>query len=369
MSSTQRTTNQNEVTTSNINELHKNLMQELHRFNKKRESYNFRRKFNRAGLRKIVKMKNLTIHDFKKARQLDHLSQDNLVRLAKLRRIKNYDNLSKEDLIYTLLRSEINPYEYNYMRHIQNTSNNEPKEKVNLIRTRVNELGDILDQSERRSIREELYELENRRRFTKIQKEKALNYLNEIEKTLYKKEKYQYNDNYGLNYHRLEDVEHLFKDISGTEYYKPILARSSFKNGYEEYEIRSDKDKNMSLQSYLHTITPELTELIREKKLSTQNEQKAQLNIAIKFKHFTNVEKSYSIYVKSKNKETRQGDDTDNIIAKLLETFMENYEREQDTLRNASNFVFDYVDLTIVKFHSIELKRGGSYIPTPKMDI
>ena len=48
---------------------------------------------------------------------------------------------------------------------------------------------------------------------------------------------------------------------------------------------------------------------------------------------------------------------------------MENYEREQDTLRNASNFVFDYVNLTIVKFHSIELKRGGSYIPTPKMDI
>ena len=45
---------------------------------------------------------------------------------------------------------------------------------------------------------------------------------------------------------------------------------------------------------------------------------------------------------------------------------MENHEHEQNILRNGSNFVFDYVDLTIVKFHSIELKRGSSYIPTPK---
>ena len=97
MSSSQARTTTNSVTTPNIKELHKNLMQELHRFIKKRKSYNIRRRFNRAGLRKIGKMKNLTINDLKRAKQLNKLSRDNLVRLAKLRKIMNYNNFSKED--------------------------------------------------------------------------------------------------------------------------------------------------------------------------------------------------------------------------------------------------------------------------------
>ena len=285
------------------------------------------------------------------------------------RKIMNYNNFSKEDLIYTLLRSEVNPYEYNYIGYTLNTPNNELKKQINLTRILINKLGDTLGKDERKderkSIRKELHELENKRRFTKIQKEKALNYLKNLAKDLYKKEKYQYNDNYDLNYYGIDDMEHLFKSTSGTKYYKPILARTSFKNGYEEYEIRGDKDKNMSLQYYLYTIIPELTELIREKKLRTQNEQKVQLNMAIKFKDFTNPKKSYTIYIKSKVA-MRQGDDTDNIIAKLLETFMENYEYKQNELRNGSNFVFDYVDWTVVKFHILELKRGSFYIPTPR---
>ena len=98
-----------------------------------------------------------------------------------------------------MLRTEINPYEYNYIGHIQNTTNNELKEKINLMRILVNKLGDILDNNKRKPIRDELYKLEKRRRFTKIQKEKALIYLKELENALGKKEKYQYNDNYDLD--------------------------------------------------------------------------------------------------------------------------------------------------------------------------
>ena len=50
MSSSQARNTTNSVTTPNIKELHKNLMQELHIFIKKRESYNIRKRFNRAGL-------------------------------------------------------------------------------------------------------------------------------------------------------------------------------------------------------------------------------------------------------------------------------------------------------------------------------
>ena len=168
----------------------------------------------------------------------------------------NYNNFSKEDLIYTLLRSEVNPYEYNYIGYTLNAPNNELKKQINLTRILINKLGDTLGKDERKderkSIRKELHELENKRRFTKIQKEKALNYLKNLAKDLYKKEKYQYNDNYDLNYYGIDDMEHLFKSTSGTKYYKPILARTSFKNGYEEYEIRGDKDKNVFTILSLH---------------------------------------------------------------------------------------------------------------------
>ena len=43
------------------------------------------------------------------------MSLDDLKKIAILRRIKDYHILSKESLIYTLLRSEKNLFEDNYM--------------------------------------------------------------------------------------------------------------------------------------------------------------------------------------------------------------------------------------------------------------
>ena len=62
----------------------------------------------------------------------------------------------------------------------------------------------------------------------------------------------------------------------------------------------------------------------------------------------------------------RGGDDTDEIINKVLDSFFENYEREENIFRNWSNYVFDCVDLTYIQFHTMQLKRGSSYIPSPK---
>ena len=44
-------------------------------------------------------------------------------------------------------------------------------------------------------------------------------------------------------------------------------------------------------------IRPQLANLIREKKNSTQDEQKVQLTMAIIFKHITNPTKKYTIYL------------------------------------------------------------------------
>ena len=109
-----------------------------------------------------------------------------------------------------------------------------------------------------------------------------------------------------------------------------------------------------------------MTELIDKKKRSTQEEQKIKLIITAIFRHITEPSKKYTIYAKSRNIEMRAGDDTNDIVIKLLDTFLENYEREADILRNGSDYVFECVDLTHVQFHTIELKRGSSFIDSPK---
>ena len=166
-------------------------------------------------------------------------------------------------------------------------------------------------------------------------------------------------------YYGIEDIEHLI-NYNTDDYYTPNLVRSYFDNNFEEYEIRGDKEQNLSLKQYITTIKPQLIDLINEKKNSTKNEQKVQLIIAAVFRHIMDSTKKYAFYVRSNNIEMRNGDDIDDILNKALESFFENYEKEENILRNGSYFTFDSVDITYIQFHTIKLKRGSSYIPAPE---
>ena len=72
----------------------------------KRKSHSIRRKINRLNLKKLVKNQK---RDLREATELLNMSLDDLKKIAILQRIKNYNDLSKEDLIYALLRSESDP--------------------------------------------------------------------------------------------------------------------------------------------------------------------------------------------------------------------------------------------------------------------
>ena len=69
-----------------------------------------------------------------------------------------------------------------------------------------------------------------------------------------------------------------------------------------------------------------------------------------------------TFYVNSDNEEIRSGNETDEIITKLLKSFLNNYQKEEKMLRNGSNFVFESSDLLDYRIHKINLKRGRSYI-------
>ena len=207
-----------------------------------------------------------------KARTLKNKLLSDLKNLAKLRGIKNYNDLSKEDRIYTLLRSEKSLYEDNYEKYITNNTTDELRSRINIIRMLLARLGDIITKKDRDKIRKKLHEIENKQKLTKTQKEKYLNYLIELVNFLNKKETYVHKDYDDINYTRIRNIKNLF--ISTNDYYEPALVKSSFNGNYEYYEIRADKGKKLSARQYLYMILPELTKLINKRKNNNSNEQK-----------------------------------------------------------------------------------------------
>ena len=111
-------------------------------------------------------------------------------------------------------------------------------------------------------------------------------------------------------------------------------------------------------------IIPELAELINKKK--SNNELKIQISMGVNFMHTTDRDKNRTFHVKSDNVEIRLDNDTSNITNELIKTFLSNYQKEEQILRNGSNYTFESVDMLGIHFHDIKLKRGKSYIESPK---
>ena len=61
----------------------------------------------------------------------------------------------------------------------------------------------------------------------------------------------------------------------------------------------------------------------------------------------------------------RSGNETNEIIDRLIKSFLSNYQEEEKILRSGSNFVFESVDLLTYHIHKTNLKRRKSYIKSP----
>ena len=74
-----------------------------------------------------------------------------------MRKIKNSDNLTKEGLIISLLKSEGNPVERNYMKYFNNSINDDTyddkiKSRINDIRMILSRWGNIVTKNTRKKI-------------------------------------------------------------------------------------------------------------------------------------------------------------------------------------------------------------------------
>ena len=101
-------------------------------------------------------------------------------------------------------------------------------------------------------------------------------------------------------------------------------------------------------------IIPYLTELINEKK-SNSIEHKIQLSMGVNFMCITDKEKTRTFQIKSDNAELRLGNDTSEIIKELINSFLSNYQKEEQILRNGSNYIFESVDILDIYIHNIKL--------------
>ena len=120
-------------------------------------------------------------------------SMDELRGIARLTRIENYDNLTKEDLIISLLKSESNPEERNYMEYVNNsthdyTYDDKIKGEINDIRIILSRLGNRVSKDERKRIKKELYETEKKQSLSDNEKEEIYVHFVELVKTFDKEE-------------------------------------------------------------------------------------------------------------------------------------------------------------------------------------
>ena len=69
-----------------------------------------------------------------------------------------------------------------------------------------------------------------------------------------------------------------------------------------------------------------------------------------------------TIFVWSDNEDIWSGNGTDYIVKRLLNSFLNNYQKNEIVLRNGTDFVFESVDLLFYHIHKTSLKRGKSYM-------
>ena len=148
-------------------------------------------------LKKIAKMQNLSQNELNQIAEMLDKSRDELERIEKTRRIKKYEEISKEELIISLSKSKQSIAEH--------FNNNLDDDKINDIRRILNRLRDILSKRYRKEIKKKLYEIENNEDLSEAEKEENDKYLRKLVRNLNNKEKYSPYDRDYFDYYGIRD--------------------------------------------------------------------------------------------------------------------------------------------------------------------
>ena len=183
-------------------------------------------------------MQNLPQNDFNQIALMRGLSRDELEQIAKIRRIKNYEDMEKEELIISLLKSKVS------IDELLNNDNHYDNEISDITRI-LTRLRDILPKKDRKEIKDQLYEIEHQRNISEEEREKNDEYLRKLVRILNNKEKYGPGNRDDFDYYGITDIPILFDETSEKDYYEPIFVKSSHKGNYQYYESNGDKEQKL----------------------------------------------------------------------------------------------------------------------------
>ena len=68
------------------------------------KSEHITKNLSKNGLKQIARMQNLSLNELEQIKKMQNLSKNKLRQIVKNRRIRNYKNMSKEDLLIALLK-------------------------------------------------------------------------------------------------------------------------------------------------------------------------------------------------------------------------------------------------------------------------
>ena len=129
----------------------------------------------------------------------------------------------------------------------------------------------------------------------------------------------KYHDYDDYEYKGIKDIKDLFKLSIDKDYYEPILVKSGYNGNYVQDESKGDKI--LTLTEYLALREKYLRELINYYKNKGEWKLKliAEINlISLKL----GSDETRIMHTRSDNEEFMNGDDTDEIIKGLFESFL-----------------------------------------------
>ena len=281
-------------------------------------------------------MENIKIGDLYLSKKV---SRDIFELLAKMRNINDYKSKSNDRLHEIFKKQSKN------------------KERIDNIREDLKDLSYKFSKSELKEIKTSLCNIGERK---KISSKKTNKYLDDLDKKISKLEKYH--DYYDHEYKGIKYIKDLFKPSIDKDYYKPVLVKSSHKKNFVQYESKGDKI--LSIREYLALIEIYLKKLINQYK--KEGEWNIQLIAEINFISLPGSDETRVMYTRSDNEEFMIGDNTNEIIKSLFESFLQRFkENLQDKMRG-SDFEFDGINFFYYNFNKTSIYRDGSYIDSPK---
>ena len=111
-------------------------------------------------------------------------------------------------------------------------------------------------------------------------------------------------------------------------------------------------------------IIPYLRDIINDHK-ATEKAWKIQITMRVNFISSKDTGETRTIFIWSDSVSIMWASDTDDIISELFKSFLNNYQEELKMI-SGSEFNFESVELMDYKLHRVRLRRGGSYIKSPK---